>query len=223
MINGDAIDKIALRLNKLYSLDYDNIDLYKIEEAVNKAVNDVIRRNLKGNNQKREGDEETSFIVDDYAILLTTEKLAPTNKELFAEIVIPENYRYFKRLTPIVKKGNCNNNRIVSVFIEEANVDVYLNDFNSQPSFDFEETFHTELGNTFKVYHNNDFEITSVELTYYKDPDYIKIVNANNSVKWQFKDDLCELIIDEAVKNIAGDTENVSTYQLAEKRIENNN
>lgn len=219
MTNADSVDKISLRLNKLYSQDYNNIDTWKITEAVNKAVDDIIRRGLKGNNQRREGDEETSFSVDDFAVLLKIESKKPNKKDIYDYIDIPGDYRYFKRLTPIVSKDGCSNKRIKSSFIEEANIDEYLNDYNSKPSFDFEETFHTEFSKTFKVYHNKDFSIDLVELTYYRNPKYIDIENDDPTSLWEFKEDLCELMVDEAVKIIAGDTENVTAHQLAEKRV----
>lgn len=222
MTNADAIDKIALRLNKLYSQDYNDIDLYKITEAVNKAIDDVVRRGLKGNNKKSEGDEETSFTVDDFAILLKTISKSPNKRDIYDTIDIPEDYRYYKRITPIVSKNSCKNIRIKSSFIEEANIDSYLNDYNSKPSFDFEETFHTEFGKTFKIYHNKDFNIETVDLTYYRNPKYIDLENEVPELIWEFKDDLCEIIVDETVKTLAGDTENISSYQLAEKRIETN-
>lgn len=223
MTHANAIDKLSLRLNKLYSQDYNDIDLYKISEAINKACNDIIRRLLKGNNLKKEGDEETSFTIDDLAVLLKTKKETPKNKEdLFSIIDIPEDYRYFKRITPFCSKGNCYERIIKSKFIEEANVDDYLLDYNTSPSFDFEETFHTEFGKTFKIFHNNDFKIDNINITYYRNPKYLDIENETSDTIWEFKDDLCELIIDEAVKNLAGDTENILQHQLSEKRLEIN-
>ena len=219
MTHGNAIDKILLRLNKLYSQDYNDIDLYKIEEAVNKGVDDVIRRLIKGNNQKREGDEETSGRVDDLAILLRNKDLFIKNNDIFVEGTIPSDYRYYKRLTPIVSKKLCKNVRIKSSFVEEANVSDFLLDYSSQPSFDFEETFHTEVGKVFRVYHNNDFTIDKVDLLYYRNPKYLGLESEVPETIWEFKEDLCEIIVDEAVKIIAGDTENVIQHQLAEKRL----
>jgi hypothetical protein len=222
MTHADAIDKISLRLNKLYSQDYNDLDTWKITEAVNKAVDHIVRRGLKGNNQRREGDEETSFTVDDYAILLKEVIKKPNKEDLFDTIGIPDDYRYFKRLTPIVSKNKCKNIRIKSFFIEEANIDNYLNDYNSRPSFDFEETFHTEFGKTFKVYHNKDFTIDSISLTYYRNPIFLDLEKDDKNTIWEFKEDLCEIIVDEAVKIIAGDTENINSHQIAEKNVENN-
>ncbi len=173
MTHGNSIDKIILRLNKLYSQDYNDIDTYKLSEAVNKAVDDVVRRLIKGNNIKREGDEETSGRVDDLAILLKSKDLQFKNNDIFVEATIPSDYRYYKRLTPIVSKNNCSEVRIKSSFVEEANVSDFLLDYNSQPSFDFEETFHTEVGKIFRVYHNNDFTIDNLDLLYYKNPKFL--------------------------------------------------
>ena len=222
MTHGTFIDKVLLRLNKLYSQDYNDIDLYKLEEAANKAVDDVVRRLIKGNNQKREGDEETSGRVDDLAILLKNKDLSFKNNDIFVEGTIPSDYRYYKRLTPIVSKNNCSNIRIKSSFVEEANVSDYLLDYNSQPSFDFEETFHTEVGKVFRVYHNNDFTIDILDLLYYRNPKYLGLETEPKETVWEFKEDLCEIFVDEAVKIIAGDTENIIQHQLAEKRSEQN-
>lgn len=220
MTSEQVIDKITLRLNKLASNDYQNIHLWVMEEAVNKAVLDFVRRQLKGKNSLREGDEETSFIVDDFAVLLDRKSLELTNASKYTRGKIPETYLSFKRLSPNVKKGDCERD-IKSSFIEEANVDEFLQDFNSRPSFDFEETFHTEESGYFNIYHNNDFEISKIMLIFYRKPKFIDLHNKDYIL--EFKDDTCELIIDEAVKLIAGDIENSSQYQIAEKRIENNN
>lgn len=221
MKSFQAIDKISLRLNKLASNDYQNIDIWKMEEAINKASQDWVRRQIKGINHLGEGDEETSARVDDLAVLLKTETLHPRIKDIYCEIDIPEDYRYFKRLTPIVSKGNCKDILIKSIFVEEANVDEYLLNEMTKPSFEFEETFHTEHGKHFLVYYNNDFDIERVKLTYYKQPDLITLENPD--YEWEFKDEVCELLIDEAVKIIAGDTENQLQYQITDKRIETNN
>ena len=221
MKSFQAIDKISLRLNKLASNDYQNIEIWKMEEAINKASQDWVRRQIKGINHLGEGDEETSTKVDDLAVLLTTDTFSPVAKDIYCEISIPDDYRYFKRLTPIVSKDNCSGIFIKSVFVEEANVDELLLNEMSKPSFQFEETFHTEHGKNFNIYHNNDFNIDKIKLTYYRQPTIITLENPD--YEWEFKDEVCELLIDEAIKIIAGDTENQFQYQVTDKRIETNN
>jgi len=219
-----AIDKIELRLNKLASSDYQNLDTWKKEEALNKGLENWLRRQIKGKNILQDGDEENTSRVDDLSVLLKHELLPVLKKDLYSELDIPKDYQRFKRLTPIVSNDTCKSINIKSSLVEEANVDELLTDYSSQPSIDFEETFHTKIGNKFTVYHNNNFTIDKVKLTYYKKPAYIHLVDITKaSLDWEFGEDVCEEIIDEAVKIIAGDTENTIQYELADKRIETNN
>lgn len=214
-----ASTKINIRMNKASSSDYDNIWNYVKSEALNKAVTEWTRRQYRGNNITREGDEESTTRVDDLQVLLKKDALSTRDKGVFVETnKLPSDYLYFKRLTPYVSKGNCTSIAIKSHLREEANVDDLL---PSLPSFKFEETFHTLIGNRAHVYHNKDFTIDKVELTYYRKPityDFKKL----NTVM-EFKDDVCEMLIDEACKIIASDIESLNAKALAESRVENNN
>lgn len=221
-----AIDKIELRLNKLASNDYQSIDTWKKEEALNKAVYNWLNRQFKGRNLFQEGDEENISRVDDLSCLLRQESFDSseiTKRDLYSEISIPDNYLRFKRLYPKVKKEECEQ-FISSKLIEEANVSEYLGDYLSSPSFEFEETFHTILNKQFHIYHNKQFSILNVNLVYYKKPEYIHVENKDKAIAdWEFPENVCEEIIDEAVKILAGDTENTLQYELANKRTEENN
>lgn len=225
MTSGIAIERIKQRIQKQDTNFNSNFLLEEFEDALNKALNDWVRRQHHGFNQFKEGDEKSEQRVDDLQILLVPDKkISVINRDVYAEISkLPENYRYYKRLTPIVSKNNCKNTRIKSYFIEEANVDDYLKDWTFKPSFDFEETFHTLSSNKFKVYHNKDFTIEEVLLTYYRDPIKISCFKQDLDKRWEWKEDVAELIIDEAVKIQSGDIENSSSYELANNRVENNN
>lgn len=224
MTSGIAIETIKQRLQKQDTNFNSNFLDEEFEDAIRKGLNDWIRRQHHGFNQFKEGDENTEQRVDDLQILLTDKKMSVSNRGIFSETVkIPDNYRYYKRLTPIVTKDNCKEVRIKSYFVEEANVDDYLKDWTFQPSFQFEETFHTMLSNKFRVYHNKDFEVEEVVLTYYRNPVLISCSKKDYDKVWEWKDDVAEQIIDEAVKILSGDIENVNSYELANTRIENNN
>lgn len=210
--------KIDLRLNKGASGDYDNLWPYQKEEAFNKAVNEWVRRQKHGKNVTREGDEETDMRVDDLQVLLKTDVLSSKNKGLFNQTEkLPSDYLYFKRLTPIVSKVNCDKMRIKSLLKEEANVDSLI----TMPSFNFEETFHTIINNRAHVYHNKDFTIDKIEFTYYRKPKSYNFKKLSTIV--EFKDDVCELIVDEACKIIASDLESFNQQALAKQREEENN
>lgn len=211
--------KINLRLNKGDSDDYDNLWSYVKQEAFNKAVNEWVRRQYHGNNIKQEGDEETTMRVDDLQVLLKKDNLTIRDKGLYVETnKLPSDYLYFKRLTPYVSKGDCKGVAIKSSLKEEANVDTLVNEL---PSFKFEETFHTLIGNRAHVYHNKDFTIDKVELTYYRKPVVYDFKKLSSIV--EFKDDICELLVDEACKIISSDIESLNVKALAESRVESNN
>ena len=210
--------KIDLRLNKGASGDYDNIWSYQKEEAFNKALNEWVRRQKRGKNVTQEGDEETVDRIDDLQILLKTEPLTTRNKGLFNQSnKLPSDYLYFKRLTPIVSKDECTGFLIKSHLREEANVD----DLVTLPSFEFEETFHTLINNKAHIYHNKAFTIDSVTLTYYRKPKVYSFKKLDTVI--EFKDDICELIIDDTCKILASDIESINQKNLAQERAENNN
>lgn len=226
MNSVNASIKIEQRLSKISSSDARNITNWQKEEATNKAVLDWVRRNKHGGNQYHEGDEQTVQQVDDLQVLLKVKPLSVTGSksEIYAETeALPPDYLFFKRLTPNCTKGNCTYIAIRSTLIEEANVDEYLRDYDSQPSFDFEECFHTLIGNKSHVYHNGDFTIVDVNLTYYRQPVTIYFVDPTKaSQDWEWKPDVAEQIIDEAVKILAGDIESLNQNALAKGRTEEN-
>jgi hypothetical protein len=212
--------KIDLRLNKSASQDYDAIWMDVKEEAYNKATLEWVRRQIRGKNQTQEGDEESQSRVDDLQVLLKEEVLFGKMKKDFYETEkLPSNYLYFKRLTPVVTKGECKDLKITSHPEEEANVDILSHPI---PSFKFEETFHTTMGNRFHIYHMDEFIVNKANLVYYELPKYVKFDRRYLNKTLQFKKDVCEMIIDEAVKILASDIESVNQKTLAQERVETN-
>lgn len=223
--------KIKERLNKLDSSDYDSIECWQVREAFNKAQLEWVRRTIHGSNRTQEGDEETKMRVDDLQMLLKTISLRGSEKEnLFFETdKLPIDYLYHKRVTPIVSKNSCKGRKLKSTLREEANVDEYLHDYSLQPSFDFEETFHTLIGNKVRVYTNNDFDVEKVKMIYYRQPRPIDFGNceqldgtAGQDIDPELKDDVLELIIDEAVSILAGDIESPNQFQITKQRADIN-
>jgi hypothetical protein len=213
----EASAKIDIRLNKGASGDYDNLWSYQKKEAFNKAVLEWVRRQKRGKNATQEGDEETDTRVDDLQVLLKKERLIIRNKENFSETEkLPSDYLFYKRLDVTAEKNNCQLG-INSYLKEEANVNM----LRHIPSFKFEETFHTISTNKIKVYHFGDFEVKKVELVYYRAPKKYNFNKLDDII--EFKDDVCEIIIDEACKIIASDIESVNQKILAQERAEFNN
>jgi hypothetical protein len=210
--------KIDIRLNKEASADYDNLWSYVKQEAFNKAINEWVRRQVHGMNMKQEGDEETTMRVDDLQILLKIDNLTIRDKGEYVQTnKLPSDYMFFKRLTPIVSKGNCEGVRIKSHLKEEANVD----DLRMVPSFKFEETFHTLIANRAHVYHMKDFTVDKVELTYYRKPVFYEFKKLSTVV--EFGDNICDILVDDTCKIIASDIESLNAKALTEQRAESNN
>lgn len=231
MTNNQIQIKIEQRLNKLSSFDYDNIECWQIQEAFNKAQLEWTRRQLNGSNIRRDGDENSTTRIDDLQFLITHRELSGTNKkEFFQTTFLPDDYLRHKRVTAYAKSECCPERKMVCYQAEEGDVDVLLSDKLSSPDFNWSETFYTFSGNNIKVY-TNDFKITKVEFTYYRLPNNISIEGCVNlqteqigkNVECEFKDDVVELIIDDAASILAGDIESQLQIQRGIQNAERNN
>jgi len=220
------------RLNKLDSNDYDNIECWQVVEVFNKAQVEWTRRQLHGINQVREGDEQSTRRKDDLQVLLSTQTLTLADKEYYYTGNIPAEYLEWKRVDVNAKKDCCEKRRMTVYLAEEGNLNQLLRDANKRPDFVWGETFATLIGNTVHIYTNNEFEIQSADLVYYRQPIKIQIqgcvdpytsVESPVNVPCEFKDDIIELIIDEAVAILAGDIESSNQYTRGTEGAERNN
>lgn len=225
--------KLKQRLNKLASNDYDNIECWQIVEAFNKAQVEWVRRQLHGNNMFREGDEMSKRRIDDLQILLEEVNLPGfSTNDYFESTAIPADYMEFKRISAFATSECCPEPRSMTVYLaEEANVDLLMRDPLKRPDYDWGETYCTWLGNDIRVY-RRDFNITTVNLTYYRQPTLIEIAGCQNpydgspttvDVESDFKDDIMEVLLDETAAVIAGDIENFNQYQTNQQDAERNN
>jgi len=233
-MNNAALQlKIKQRLNKLASNDYDNIECWQIVEAFNKAQVEWVRRQLHGNNIFKEGDESSKRRVDDLQLLLTQQLLFGTDQpEYFRSDELPEDYLQFKRVDAYAKDDCCPIRGMTVYLAEEANADQLLRDIYRQPSFEWSETFCTLMSNRVKIYTGGKFDITRASITYYRQPVKIEILGCIDpytqqestiDIPCEFKDDIVEILIDEAVSVLAGDIENITQYQRGTQSAERSN
>jgi len=227
--------KVEQRLNKLSSNDFDNIECWQIMEAFNKAQVEWVRRQLRGSNQFRDGDEQSKRRIDDLQVLLTEHNLKGRIKEsiYFESDDIPANYMEYKRLTGQAKSKCCTDSLPLVIYLaEETNRDLILRDEHKKPSFEWGETFATFINNRVRIYTDGDFTIESPKLTYYRQPRKIEVSGCSNpdtlsvstnDVISEFKDDIVEVIIDESVALLAGDIESINQYSKNTQSSERNN
>ena len=234
MLNSTILLKVKQRLNKLASLDYDNIQDWQVIEAFNKGQVDWCRRNLHGLNIVKEGDEQSTRRIDDLQQLLITSTLVLTNRKTYYESNnLPDNYLQWKRVSAKALNECCTEPRPLVVYLAEVgNVDEILRDVNKKPDFDWAETFTTMQNNKVQIYTNEQFDISEATLTYYRQPVRIEIAGVRDpytgliptvDIVSEFKDDLVELFVDECAKIIAGDIESQLQMQRQSSSVENNN
>ena len=234
MQNSVLTIKIKQRLNKLDSQDYDNIECWQVVEAFNKAQVEWTRRQLHGINIVKEGDEQSTRRIDDLQVLLTNTSLV-LNKydKMLTASDLPEDYLQWKRVDAFANSDCCDINRRMVIYLaEEANVNNLLRDVAKRPSFEWGETFATLINNKLNVYTDDTFTINNADLIYYRQPVKIQIQNcvdpytgvaSTTNVQCEFKDDIIEVIIDEAASILAGDIESGNQFSRGTETAERNN
>jgi hypothetical protein len=114
---------------------------------------------------------------------------------------------------------------------QESDVDVLLTDSLSNPNFEWAETFCTIIGNKIKIYTDDQFDVIEPKLTYYRKPLNIQFINCVNlengqtsaaNVECELKDDVIEILIDEAASILAGDIESIMQFQRNAQSAEKN-
>jgi len=232
MLNSTITIKLKQRLNKLDSQDYDNITCWQIVEAFNKAQVEWARRQLHGINLTKEGDEGSTRRKDDLQVLLDTGALNISDEQYYYAGALPEDYLQWKRVDVVTKKGCCDKRSMKVYLAEEGNLRQLLTDKAKEPSFEWGETFATLIGGNVNIYTNNEFDIDSANLIYYRQPLKIQIngcidpytnIASTANVTCEFKDDIIELIIDEAASILAGDIESGNQFSRGTEGAERNN
>jgi hypothetical protein len=226
--------KINERVNKLDSNDYDNIHRWKIVEVFNKSSVDWSRRQLHGSNMHKTGDEQSKRRIDDMQVLLRTHALDMKKENCYyGSTNWPEDYFEYKRVSIVGTTECCEAKKgWVLYLVEEANIDVLLRDTLKKPNFDWRTSLITLADNVVKIWTNDEFDIPEATLTYYKQPTRIQMIGVSDpytgdlstvEVISEFKDDIVEVMIDEAVKIISGDMEYMTSIQIANTSVEANN
>jgi len=233
-MNNDTIRiKVEERLNKLSSSDYDNIECWQVVEAFNKAQIEWCRRQLHGGNIYKEGDEMSKRRVDDLQILLNEITLTGIVTDTYFEGTnFPSDYMEYKRVYTTASTECCPKPFTLTCYLaEEANVQLLLRDPLKRPDFEWGETFCTLIDNKIRIY-RREFDVVKPTLTYYKKPINIEIqgcvdpytgIVTTTNIFCEFKDDIVELIIDEAASLLAGDIDELNQYQRGTQQAERSN
>lgn len=236
MRNEALIIKVRQHLNKLSSNDYSNIPAWMIMDAFNSSQVLWTRRNLHGENLKKEGDEQSTSRIDDFQkLLVETPVLLMNNRQEFFEIAqpLPTDYLRFKLISANAVNECCPDPRRLVIYVAEAaNPDILLRDVNKKPSFEYAETFATFGSNKFRIYTNKQFDVQDVKLTYYRQPNRVQMIGVKDTytgltptvnVECEFNQDLIELLIFEMTDMLAADIDALLQTQRSQRDVEKNN
>jgi len=231
MTNSELQIKIKERLNKLASMDYDNFECWQIVEAFNKAQLEWFRRQISGINQQRQGEGSSKMNYDDTQKLSTSVSMSGTNSTTeFVSDPLPDDYLYYNSLHVMGKSECCPERNIIIYIVDKADLSVILRDSNKKPSFEWGETVAIMSGNKFTIYTDETFDITSMDLSYYRKPTPVSFAGCTDiktgaitaDVPCEFKDDIAEILVDNAVAILAADIESFNQYSRATNSVQTN-
>jgi hypothetical protein len=235
MTNAELQIKVKERLNKLASLDYDNFECWQIVEAFNKAQLEWIRRQVIGVNQSKRGEGSSKVVYDDLQKLIKTVSISGTNYPTdnpsnFETDPFPTDYLYYSSLYVMAKTDCCPERNMLVYIVDKEDLFVILRDANKKPSFEWGETIGIFAGNRITVYTDGDFDITSLNLTYYRKPVPVSFQGCvditsgqiTTDVPCEFKDDIAEILVDNAVAILAADIESFNQYTRATNSVQSN-
>lgn len=235
MTNGLIRIKIKDRLNKSDSADYGNIQPYQFLEAFNKSMDAWVRRQLEGINQTKTGNEGSTRRIDDLQCILITWTGGFSDKGLYWQSdSFPPDYLEWCRVSASAQDTckECCPRPLVLFEGNEADVDIYLADENRQPDYNWATSFSTLMGNRFKIWTNDQFDIVEPSVTYYRTPRHIEIfgelnpdtgATSSTEVTCEFPDGVIELMIDDAAAILSGDMNDYTKLQQLNQQAEANN
>lgn len=209
------------KLNKLMSNNEQDVPMYIWCQNYNEAQLHWVETNYSVDERNKIQIHKLQKILEH--VTLTNK----TNKGHYDEYVLPDNYlRYSSCLIPI---NSCA--KVEGILFEEHNIQEIINNSMWNASIQFEECPVTIAHNKLIVYHNNEFNVPSILLYYYRYPVTIDLedgfthsdgsLTVNRDPEWDNIN--CHEIIDLAVAQIASNYADQFRLQTQQQHIAYNN
>jgi hypothetical protein len=183
-------------------------------EQKSQWLNDVITNN-----------ESTDYIEDIEELLTPDKQLTKTTSSLIKDnFTLPEDF--FRRATAYVvaSKGGCKNNVMTVWFIKPKNRDIYLQNSNLAPSFEYQETVAIVNSGQVSIF-KTDFNIDEAHLTYYRKPidldieGYIRVDGTpSTNTETDLSDDNTRIVINRTAAEALRNYESAEQVALAMQR-----
>lgn len=218
MTSIEAYKKLLLRVNK--NDTNTDIDISKGEFVL--LYNEQKNRWL---NQEINKKDATLDVQDLSGVQV---KYASLEKDLegslYTTFKLPSNFFNYISSYSVCSQGECKGVRIFNYPYKPLQENMLLEDTNSDPSFEFEETI-VDLSQGSIYVHKKDFNVDEVFLNYYREPGLIDIAgyikldgNESSNIDPDIDDIYVDQIIDRCASEIIRRYENPEGFQLAADR-----
>lgn len=167
---------------------YDKFILKSEKNSINDGLSTDKRRFIELYNEYQiryfeyiyglKNEDENRYIE---SLLIKNNKITKSKKEReFYSFELPINYLNLSSVHALGSKGNCSNKKIdLPIEVLDDEINLYLNDEHTKPSFEYRESLYSIGGGNINVYFT-DFTIDSIILSYYRYPLELKLLDNNN-------------------------------------------
>lgn len=235
MISVEAlIYDIDLKLNKVATNEHQQIPLEDKIIALNEAQIQLIKQKFSENNIYKAGIDAFKKRYDDLQFLVTKSSinLSPSKTVInqYSGNLLNMNPKYMFYVDGFIlaKKGQCSDRILHALLIKHSDVWIYINNTNTSPSFEYQETLCTLSNNNYEVYTDGTFTPTKVEISYIRYPKYIDYIGYENfdgspsiTTDCELPDYLRDELVDLTVQKLAMSTENNIAAQYSTQRLAN--
>jgi hypothetical protein len=227
---------LDLKLNKVATGKHESIPLEDKIIAINEAQNQLVKQKIDPNNVyklgfeafKKRYDDLENFVVPDVALVLAQDKTSKLHKYVTSLVTI-KDFMFYIDCYFLCDKGPCKDHIVVGNRVKHGDLQTVLNNSNTNPSFEYQETPVTVSDEKLEMYTDGSFTPTSAHVSYLRYPKQVDMegyihFDGSNSIdsNSEFKAFLKDELVDLAVQELALATENQGAIQASQQRIQNN-
>jgi hypothetical protein len=234
------IYKFDTKLNKLSTLQHQEIPLEHKLLAINEAIIKLIKVKIDPNNTLGLGFEAFKKRYEDLQVLVESPHNHPLTPKFvdkllgkwIVDLSEVKDYMFYVDSYALATQGDCID-RLIYIdhdLSKHADITLLLSNNQYKPSFEYQETFDTLAGDKLEIYSDNTFEFTKVFVGYLRYPkliDYPGYTHLDGSASEKVDCELPAFLEDEilnyAIQDVAmsiGDREDVEYSQLRIKDSE---
>lgn len=222
MSPAEIYKKFLLKVNK--NDTNGNVKVPKSQFVI--LFNEQKRKHL---DQKLKEDESSDYIEEFEDLLVADQKLEKISDDTFkTNFKLPSDFLKNVSAYAVASQGDCKNQVLIAWSVKPKDINVLLQNDNQKPSFNYRETFMVLNSGRVSVY-KDDFTITDVYFTYYREPKDIDIAgytHIDGTPSQDIYPDLSlpviEQIIDKTVTEALRNYESTEQLQIALQREQSN-